>query len=201
VRLSDWARERGIHPKTAYRWFRAGTLLVPARQINARMILVEVSVTPEAAAGGVALYVRVSSHDQKDDLERQVGRLAVWAAARGLTVTRVVCEVGWGMNGSRAKGRKLLADASITTIVVEHRDRFGRMNVELVEAALSGADRTLKVVNEGEVEDDLVRDMVEVLSSFCARLYGRRSASRRAAAAVAAAAVATPCGGCRCCWF
>lgn len=66
------------------------------------------------------------------------------------------------------------------TVVVEHRDRLGWMNTELVEAALSAAGRKLIVLNDGEPEDDLVRDMTEVLTSFCARLYGRRSARNRA---------------------
>jgi putative resolvase len=91
------------------------------------------------------------------------------------------------MNGSRPKIRELLADASITVIVVEDRERLGRMNVELVEALLSGAGRSLRVMNEPVVQDDLVGDMVEVVTSLCARLYGRRSAARREAAGMAAA--------------
>ena len=54
------------------------------------------------------------------------------------------------------------------------------MNTELVEAAMSAHGRDLVVLDDGEVEDDLVRDMVEVLTSFCARLYGRRGARNRA---------------------
>ena len=81
-----------------------------------------------------------------------------------------------------------LADPAVTTVVVEHKDRLGRMNVELVEAALAATGRRLVVLDEGEAEDDLVRDMVEVLTSFCARLYGRRGAKNRARKALEAAA-------------
>jgi putative resolvase len=81
----------------------------------------------------------------------------------------------------------VLADPDVTVVVVEHKDRLGRMNVELVEAALSATGRRLLVLDEGEVEDDLVRDMVEILTSFCARLYGRRSANNRARKALEAA--------------
>ncbi len=80
------------------------------------------------------------------------------------------------MNGSRAKVRRLLADPKVSAVVVEHRDRWGRMNTELVEAALWAHGRRLVVLDDGEVTDDLVPDMVEVLTSFCARLYGRGSA-------------------------
>lgn len=177
-----------MHPQTAYRWFRDGTLPVPAQRVGPRMILVniEANTTPEAV-DGLGLYARVSSHDQKDDLERQVARLTRWAASAGHRVVRVESEVGSGMNGARSKVKRLLADPGVTTIVVEHKDRLGRMNVELVEAALSAAGRRLVVLDDGEVEDDLVRDMVEVLTSFCARLYGRGSARNRAQKALEAA--------------
>ena len=102
-------------------------------------------------------------------------------------MVRVEAEVGSGMNGSRAKVRRLLADPAVTAVVVEHRDRLGRMNTELVEAALSAHGRRLVVLDDGEVTDDLVRDMMEVLTSFCARLYGRRSARNRALKAVGCA--------------
>ena len=79
------------------------------------------------------------------------------------------------MNGARAGARRLLAGPAATVVVVEHRDRLGRMNTELVEAALAAHHRRV-VLDNGEVTDDLVRDMIEVLTSFCARLYGRLGA-------------------------
>ena len=179
VNLTEWARRQGIHPQTAYNWFHAGTLPVPAVRVNQRTILVSpdaVLATPKETLG---LYARVSSHDQRGDLDRQVARLTEWAAKTGQPVVRVEAEVGSGMSGSRTKLRRLLADPTVTTVVVEHRDRLARVNAELVEAALSAQGRRLVVIDEGEVDDDLVRDMTEVLTSFCARLYGRRSARNR----------------------
>src|ERR1700737_33005 len=191
MKLSDWARANGVHPKTAYRWWRTGTLPVPARQINARVILVDDAAStnraaPELSAGG--LDARGSSHDQRSDLDRQVARLSEWAAKAGARVLRIEAEVGSGMNGARAKVRRLLADPAVRTVVGEHPARLGRMNVELVEAALSASGRSLVVLDPAERDDDLVRDMTEVLTSFCARLYGRRSARNRAEKALRCAA-------------
>jgi putative resolvase len=135
----------------------------------------------------VAIYARVSSEDQRADLDRQVARLVEHATGAGLAPTRVVSEVGSGLNGRRTKLLGLLRDAGVGTIVVEHRDRLARFGVEYLEAALAAQGRRLVVVEDAEVADDLVRDMVEVLTSFCARLYGRRSAKRRAGLAVEAA--------------
>ncbi|WP_151771437.1 IS607 family transposase [Streptomyces abyssomicinicus] len=188
MNLTEWAKTQGVHPQTAYRWFREGTLPVPAQRVGPRTILVniEANTAPEAV-GGLGLYARVSSRDQKEDLERQAARLTRWAATTGRPVVRVESEIASGMNGARTKVKRLLADPAVTTVVVEHKDRLGRMNVELVEAALSATGRRLVVLDEGEVEDDLVQDIVDVLTSFCARLYGRRSAKNRARKALEAA--------------
>jgi putative resolvase len=189
VNLTEWARLQGVHPQTAYRWFREGTLPVPAVRVNSRSVLVAPDTAAAPASGsGLGLYARVSSHDQKADLDRQVARLAAWATASGQPVARVEAEVGSGVNGARSKARRLLADPRVRTVVVEHRDRLGRMNTELVEAALSAHGRRLVVLDPAEAEDDLVRDVTEILTSFCARLYGRRSARNRAEKALRAAA-------------
>jgi putative resolvase len=96
----------------------------------------------------------------------------------------VVAEIGSGLNGHRPKLMKLLSDPAVSRIVVEHRDRLMRFRAEYVEAALSAQGRKLVVLDERELKDDLVQDMIEVLTSFCARLYGRRSARNRAKKAV-----------------
>lgn len=153
---------------------------MPAVRVNSRSVLVSLDAPVGRWGAQFGLYARVSSHDQKADLDRQVARLTRWAADAGGQVVRVEAEVGSGMNGSRSKIRRMLADPKVTAVVVEHRDRLGRMNTELVESALSAQGRRLVVLDAGEVDDDLVRDMVEVLTWFCARLYGRRSARNRA---------------------
>jgi putative resolvase len=119
---------------------------------------------------------------QRSDLDRQVARLRGWAARTGNAVVRVEVEVevGSGMNGSRSKLRRLLADPRVTMVVVEHCDRLARMNAELVEAALSAHGRHLVVLDDGVVDDDPVRDMRGGAHVVCARLYGRRSARNRA---------------------
>ncbi len=82
---------------------------------------------------------------------------------------------------------RLLADPTISTIVVEHRDRLARFGVEYLEAALRAQGRRVVVTDPGETTEDLVRDLVDVLTAFCARLYGRRSARNRARRALTAA--------------
>jgi len=194
MKLSAWAKSQGISYLTAYRWYRAGTMPVRCYQAPTGTIIVDVAGTAvddsppraPAARGGAALYAHVSGHDQKDDLERQLARLRKYARTFGLPVVREVEEIGSGLNGHRKKLASLLADTAMTTIVVEHRDRLMRFGADYVEAAMAASGRKLIVVNDGEMKDDLVEDMIAVMTSFCARLYGRRSAGRRALAGVSA---------------
>lgn len=183
MNLADWAESVGVNRHTAYRWFREGTLPVPAERVG-RLILVKTAASASAAAAGVVLYARVSSHDRRSDLDRQVARLTAWATERDLGVGQVVCEVGSGLNGKRPKLRRILSDPDARVIVVEHRDRLARFGVEHLEAALSAQGRRIVVADPGETTDDLVCDMIEVLTGMCARLYGRRGARNRAMRAV-----------------
>ena len=187
MKLSDWAAQQGVHYQTAWRWWKRGTLPVPARQLPSGTILVDVPAAAPHTRGRLVVYVRVSSHDQRADLDRQVARAVGWASEQHLAVDQVVTEVGSGLNGRRPRLARLLADAQVATIVVEHRDRLARVGVEHLEAALAAHGRRLLVADPEETTDDLVRDMIEVLTSFCARLYGRRGARNRALRALTAA--------------
>ena len=188
MKLSEWARRNGVHYQTAWQWARDGNMPVPVvKTATGRYLILE--QTPEGDGRTVA-YCRVSSADQKADLERQAGRVVTAATGRGLAVAEVVSEVGSGLNGKRPKLARLLGDASVSVIVVEHRDRLARFGFEHLSAALAATGRRIVVIDESELADDLVRDMTEVLTSMCARLYGRRSAARRARVAVDAARTA-----------
>ncbi len=128
MNLKELARVQGVRPVTAYRWFRDGKLPVSARRVGGP-ILVDAPGASEVA-GSVAVYACVSSADQRADLDRQVARVTALATGEGLSVGRVVTEVGCGLNGKRRKVLALLRDESVITIVVEHRDQFVRFGAE-----------------------------------------------------------------------
>jgi predicted site-specific integrase-resolvase len=184
MKLSQFAKKYGISYKTAWRWFQNNTMPAGIKMEQLASGTVVVTELAPPVSGGVALYARVSSSDQKKDLEAQLGRLVSYASSSGLTILKAVTEIGSGLNGHRPKLMKLLSDPDISAVVVEHRDRLMRFGAEYVEAALAASGRKLIVVDPGEVKDDLVQDMIEVLTSFCARLYGRRSAKHKAQKAI-----------------
>ncbi|MEX3105205.1 IS607 family transposase [Streptomyces sp. V2] len=186
MKLSEWARQQGVSYQTAWRWVKAGKMPVPVRQAPSGTWLVdEVAVQP---SGRVVAYCRVSSDDQKSDLDRQAARVVAGANGLGLAVAEVVTEVGSGLDGPRRELHRVLSDPQAAVIVVEHRDRLARFGVEHIEAVLSASGRRLVVLDPAETADDLVRDVIEVLTSLCVRLYGRRAVAKdRAVRAVAVA--------------
>ena len=185
MKLSTWAKKQGISYKTAWRLWSTGKLPLPAEQLATGTIIVK---DPEASyeAGyrtgpsSVVLYARVSSSEQKQDLDRQLSRLVEYTTSQGLQVKGAIKEISRGLNGKRTKLLSILRDPDVRTIVVEHKDRLVRFGFEYMEALLAASGRRIMVVDESEMKDDLVQDMIDVLTSFCARLYGRRLAKNRA---------------------
>lgn len=190
--VKEWARLEGLHPQTVWKWCRQGTMPVPVEQTPTGMWLIhdpkyETASQPSPAGSRTVCYARVSSGDQKNDLQRQADRLKAFALSVGVEKPEVVTETGSGMNDKRRKLNRLLSDPTVGTLIVERRDRLARMNMGLVESALKAQGRRIIVVDDTEPDDDLVRDMTEALTSFCARLYGRRAAKRKTDAALRAA--------------
>lgn len=186
MKLADWAREVGIGYRAAHRMFQSGKLPCSSQQLPTGTILVFPDESLDDTAEKVSLYARVSSNDQKADLDRQLDRLRDFASAKGLSVKSEIKEVGSGLNGRRPKLLKLLEDKIVSSIVIEHRDRLCRFGFEYIEAALKSSGRKLLVMNEAEQTDDLTQDFVDVVTSLCARIYGKRSSKNRAQKALEA---------------
>jgi len=175
MKLSAYAKQVGITYKTAWQWWKAGQL--DAYQRPTGTIIVR---EPQTVASGVALYARVSSADQKDDAVRQMQRLRDYAAARGYQVVVEVIEIASGLNEERPQLKKLLTDARIGVLVVEHRDRLTRVGYGYIATLLAQHGRRVEAISPSDTGDGLVDDFVAVIASMAARLYGRRTSKRRA---------------------
>ena len=189
IRLSQWAAQYGMHRMTAWRHCNAGTL-PPELQPKKIGNIIYVLAHPETPPGRTVGYARVSSTEQKPHLENQANRLWAHAGQNGMLLDDVVSEVASGLNDRRPKLRKLLSDPTVHTMIVEHRERLARFGVGMVEAMLQARGGALIVIDDiddAEVPDDLVRDMTEILTCFCARLYGKGSAANKARRAMEAA--------------
>jgi putative resolvase len=175
-----FAKQRGVRYETAWRWFKQG--LIPGEQLaNGTIIIDDPQRTPsEPILGHLAVYARVSSAENRTNLDSQAERLVFYATAKGYQIHQVVKEIGSGVNDSRPKFLKLLADPTITHILVEHKDRATRFGFRYLETLLEQQGRWLEVVNLADNgKEDLVTDLVAIIYSFSARLYGQRRAKRK----------------------
>jgi predicted site-specific integrase-resolvase len=180
MKLSDYARKQGVRYETAWRWFRDGK--IKGRRVGQHTILIdeEGEETSPSVEGELAVYARVSSSENKAHLDSQAERLVAYCLARGRKVHRVVKETGSGVNDARPKFLALLADASVTHIVIEHKDRGTRFGFRYIETLLQAMGREIEVVNLAENgTEDLLADLTSIIYSFCTRLYGQRRAKRK----------------------
>ena len=178
MKLSTYARQQGISYSTALRWWKAGQ--IQGYQAPTGTIIVTEGETPTRPHEKVAIYARVSKLDHRENLERQAERLSQYCEARGYQVSQIVKEIASGVNDSRPKLLSLLKDTSITRIVVEQKDRLTRFGFPYLETLLETTGRQIEVVNVAENDkEDLIADLVAIVSSFTARLYGQRRAKRK----------------------
>jgi predicted site-specific integrase-resolvase len=179
MKLSDYAKQHGVRYETAWRWFRDGK--IKGRRVGKHTILIDEDVpTQLSVSQKVAVYARVSSAENKSNLESQAERLTAYCTAKGYQEALVVKEIGSGVNESRPKLLGMLADQSISLIVVEQKDRLTRFGFRYIETLLKGQGREIEVVNVAENgTEDLLADLVSIIYSFCARLYGQRRAKRK----------------------
>ena len=179
MKLSTFARRAGICYKTAWRWWKCDKIKGYQTETGTVMITEEISEQP-GQERIVVVYARVSANENRPNLDSQAERLCVYCAAKGWKVVKAVKEVGSGVNDGRKKLLALLADPTVTVIVVEHKDRLTRFGFKYIETLLTLQGRSIEVVNvtENPIED-IIADFVSILYSFCARLYGQRRAKRK----------------------
>ncbi|MGE5659680.1 MAG: IS607 family transposase [Actinomycetota bacterium] len=183
MKLPDYTKAIGISYTTAWRWWKAGKLPHPARQTESGLIIVDYSPSAspnKVKKNRVAIYTRVSSSENKDNLNRQSERLAEYAIANGYQIVRNVKEIGSGLNDHRKQLEALLQQDDYDILLVEHKDRLARFGINYLQVLLLRLGMRLEIVNLAENgKDELMQDLVAIITSFAARLYGQRRANRK----------------------
>lgn len=178
MRLSAWAKQKGIAYQTAWNLFKANKI-PGAYALESGTIIVEENkriLKPEH----VVAYARVSSSENKRYLDSQLTRIVDYCNAKGWSVHKCVKEIGSGLNDKRPQLQKIFEEGKATKLVVEHRDRLTRFGFAYLELLARKIDCELIVINE--VQDDkkeLIDDFVSIITSFCARIYGLRRGRRK----------------------
>lgn len=180
MKLSDYAKQQGVRYETAWRWFRDGK--IQGRRVGAHTILIDEPGRETAPTSKLhtVVYTRVSAAENRANLDTQAERLVAYCAARGYQVSKVVKEIGSGVNDHRPKFLALLADPSVGRIVIEHQDRGTRFGFCYIDTLLKTYGREIEVVNHADNStEDLLADLTSIVYSFCARLYGPQRAKRK----------------------
>ena len=185
IRLGEYAKKMCISRMTALRWFHDGKLPHPAQKISERIILVEVPddfdgpvAENDSTPGKTVGYARVSTRKQEDSLPHQKLAILEYANKNNIIVDKIYEEIGSGFNENRRKLSQILSDPTITTIIVEHKDRLARSNFNLLKKTLESQNREIIVIENDELDDDLVTEITEFMVSAAGRLYGKRGAER-----------------------
>ena len=175
-KISQYAKIKNVTYRTVWNWVKSNKVKYETTNTGG-IIIVEDNPNKDIR---IAIYARVSSSENKDNLEKQKERLLNYCAAKGYVVNIIVTEVGSGLNDNRPKLEKLLLDNSLTKIVVEHKDRLARFGLNYIEKLLLLNNRTIEYINPvTDVKEDIIQDFVSIITSFTARLYGQRRNKRK----------------------
>ncbi len=177
MKLSEYAKKHNIQYRSAWNRFKAGKI-PNARMFDGHVVIEEVS---PFSTNNVVIYARVSSSENKSNLEAQAERLKQYAIAKGYTIIQVIKEVGSGVNDNRKQLQKLFSsDEDWAILIVEHKDRLTRFGFNYIDALMTKMGKKIEVVNLAEDEKaDLVQDLISIIYSFSAKMYGLRRSKRK----------------------
>jgi len=174
-KLSDYASEYHVTYRTA--WNRFNKNLIPGAFMDKdKHILIPISYNDKPNDKiKVALYARVSSNDRKNSLDEQLNRLQNYAISNGYNIVTSIKEIGSGMNDNRSKLSKLLSLNSWDVLIIENKDRLTRFGFNYIELLLNKMNKEIIVINNSDDDkQDLMKDLISIIYSFSARLYGLR---------------------------
>lgn len=181
MKLSTYAKKLGVTYRTAWNHYKAG-LIPNAYELGSGAIMVpDENIKNNETKNDikkVCIYARVSSSQNKDNLNKQAERLEQYCTAKGWQIIRTIKEIASGLNDHRPQLANIISKLNeYDYVVIEHKDRLTRIGFNYFN---SFAPNKFHVVNESKNEiEDLTDDLVAIITSFCARLYGKRRGKRK----------------------
>lgn len=177
MKLSTYAKKLGVSYRTAWRLYHSQKLDAYALPTGTIIVRDEEQLK---LPNKVCIYARVSSSENKDNLETQAKRLQEYAIAKGYQIHKIVKEIGSGVNDNRKQLIKLLKEKDHRIIIAEHKDRLTRFGFNFILLLAEEQGKSIEIVNEADDEkSDLMQDFISIITSFCARLYGLRRSKRK----------------------
>ena len=183
VKIGEAAKILGVNAQTLRRWEEGG-VIQPAKRTpkGTRLYSLQELLGANDLSYPTIAYARVSSSDQKEDLERQHAVLEAFCNKNGWR-TEIIRDLGSGNLNYNKKGLlrllELIVRGQISRLVITHKDRLLRFGGEIIFRICELKGIEVVIINKGEAvpsfEEELTRDVMEIMTVFCAKLYGRRS--------------------------
>lgn len=175
LKLSEYAKKNSLTYQSAWNHFKQGKI-PNARQLPSGTVVID-EIPNKSVNDYVVVYARVSSSENKSNLDTQCQRLCDYCTAKGWIINEVVKECASGLNDERPKLSKIFTERKATKLVVEHKDRLTRFGFNYIKLLYPECD--IIVINPCEDKEDLFEDFVSLVTSFCARIYGKRRNKRK----------------------
>jgi len=180
--IKEAAAELGVSQGTLRRWEREGKIQPERTQGGTRRYSMAIlrPVQPSKISKPTIGYARVSNHDQKDDLVRQEQMLEMYCASQGWQF-KIISDLGSGMNYRKHGLKKILSmiiNEEISRLVLTHKDRLLRFGAELIFTICEEKNVEVVIINQGDestFEEELAKDVLEIITVFSAKLYGSRN--------------------------
>lgn len=185
-KISEVVKLLGISKPTLYNWEKQGLLKIQRSKsgglnfiFQSELDKIQNKETNNKENEKIVIYCRVSSTVNKNNLKTQKERLLNYCNAKGYKVEKIIEEFGSGINDKRPKLEKLLKEQDFTKIVVEHKDRLIRFGFNYLEVLLNKNNIDIEVINNVDTdEEDIIQDFISIITSYCARIYGKRRSKR-----------------------
>lgn len=184
IKASEYAKKMSLHIRTVYRYYYNGKIKGYQDKETGTIFILNPfkNKREDNLENKVVLYARVSSNENKNNLDSQLERLRLFAIAKGYQVVKEIKEVGSGLNDNRSKLNYLLEKElkEFKILLVEHKDRLTRFGFNYIDILLKSHNKQIEVINLVDSDkEDLIQDFVSVITSFCARIYGQRRSKRK----------------------
>lgn len=185
----EFAELLNVSVKTLQRWDRDGKLKAYRAPSNRRYYTYEqylgyMGIQKQDNGGKKVIYTRVSTNNQKDDLQNQIKFLQDYANAKGMIIDEIVKDIGSGLNYNRKQWNRLITECmegKINKIIITHKDRFIRFGYSWFEKFLGKYNVEIMVVNNELLspQEELVQDIISILHVFSCRIYGLRKYKKK----------------------
>lgn len=178
-KLSDYARQHNVTYRTAYNHFKQGLISGAYQLPTGTVVIPDYISISKPVREYVVTYARVSSSENKINLESQSQRLIQFCNAKGWTTSENIQEIGSGLNDNRKKLLKVFQENKATKIVVEHKDRLTRFGFNFVTELCNKFGCEIIVINNVDGQEDVIQDFVSIITSYCAKIYGKSRSKRK----------------------